>query len=227
VNGSIVGSFAVRARQGLPKNDAYNIIFIMPRYSSQHKAETRNRILRAADRVMKARGVESASVEAVMREAGLTVGGFYAHFPSKDALAHEALLAGLERSVDRLLASLADVPDGAPWVRALIRGYLAQADEPSLDRACPLTLFLPDVARGGREFQNAFAARTGALLDRIATHFPPVAGMARREAALAVYTGCVGAVVLARAVAAPEARQRILATAEKTLLRALGIAVSE
>ena len=48
--------------------------------------------------------------------------------------------------------------------------------------------------------------------------------MTRREAALAVYTRCVGAVVLARAVAAPEARQRILATAEKTLLRALGIA---
>jgi len=51
--------------------------------------------------------------------------------------------------------------------------------------------------------------------------------MTRREAALAVYTGCVGAVVLARAVAAPEARQRILATAEKTLLRALGIAATD
>ena len=200
---------------------------IMARYSSEHKADTRKKILQAADRVMKARGVEAASVEAVMREAGLTVGGFYAHFPSKDALAHEALLAGLEKSVDRLLASLTAVPDGEPWVRALIRRYLAQADDPSLERACPLTLFLPDVARGGREFQNAFAARTGELLDRIAAHFPPVAGMTRREAALAVYTGCVGAVVLARAVAAPDARQRILATAEKTLLRALGIAAAD
>jgi TetR/AcrR family transcriptional repressor of nem operon len=196
----------------------------MARYSGQHKAETRTRILDAADRVMKARGVDAASVEAVMREAGLTVGGFYAHFPSKEALAHEALLAGLEASVDRLLAALDAVPDGAPWVHALIRRYLVQADDASLERACPLTLFLPDVARGGREFQNAFAARTSALLDRIAAHFPPVNGMTRREAALAVYTGCVGAVVLARAVPAPDARQRILATAEKTLLRALGIA---
>jgi TetR/AcrR family transcriptional repressor of nem operon len=197
---------------------------IMARYSSEHKAQTRQRILGAADRVMKARGVEAATVDAVMREAGLTVGGFYAHFPSKDALAQEALLAGLEASVDRLLASLVAVPDGTAWVRALIRRYLAQADDASLERACPLTLFLPDVARGSREFKNAFAARTGALLDRIAAHFPVVPGMVPREAALAVYTTCVGAVVLARAVAAPDARTRILATTEKTLVRALGLA---
>ncbi len=196
---------------------------IMSRYPREHKTETRRRILAAADRVMKARGVEASSVDAVMREAGLTVGGFYAHFPSKDALAEEALLAGLEASVDRLLHALSGTPDGAPWVRALIRLYLAQADDPALAHACPLTLFLPDVARGSREFRNAFAARTGALLDRIAAHFPEVPGMTRREAALAVYTSCVGAVVLARAVAAPEARERILATAEKAALRAVGI----
>lgn len=199
-------------------------MYIMARYSSEHKAETRKRILGAADRVMKARGVGAATVDSVMREAGLTVGGFYAHFPSKEALAQEALLAGVEASVDRLLASLAPVPDGAAWVRTLIRRYLAQADEPSLERACPLTVFLPDVARGSRELKNAFAQRTGALLDRIALHFPEVPGMSRREAALAVYTSCIGAVVLARAVAAPDARARILATTEKTLLRALGIA---
>lgn len=196
----------------------------MARYSSKHKGETRERILRAADRVMKARGVEAASVDAVMREAGLTVGGFYAHFPSKDALAQETVLAGLEASVDRLLSSLAAVPDGAPWVRALIRAYLAQAEDPALEHACPLTLFLPDVARADRELKNAFAQRTGALLARIAEHFPDVPGMTRREAALAVYASCVGAVVLARAVAAPDARARIVAATQLTLERALGLA---
>jgi TetR/AcrR family transcriptional repressor of nem operon len=161
-----------------------------------------------------------------MQAAGLTVGGFYAHFPSKEALAHEALLAGLDANVDRLLAALADVPPGAAWVRALIRRYLAQANDDALERACPLTLLLPDVARGGRDLQNAFAARTGQQLERIAAQFPEVAGMTRREAALAVYTTCVGAVTLARAVAAPDARQRILATAETTLVRALGLAAA-
>jgi TetR/AcrR family transcriptional regulator, transcriptional repressor for nem operon len=196
----------------------------MSRYSSEHKAQTRNRILSAADRVMKARGVDAASVDAVMREAGLTVGGFYAHFASKEALAQESLLASLERSVERMLASLAPVADAREWVRVLIRHYLAQADDPDLEHACPMTLFLADVARGDVAWQNAFAERTGVLLDRIAAHFPEVPGMSRRQAALAVYTSCVGAVVVARAVAAPEAKRRIVRTTEQMLLRSLGLA---
>ena len=98
----------------------------MARYSNEHKSQTRERILAAADRVIKARGVEASSVEAVMREAGLTVGGFYAHFPSKEALAQEALWYSLERSVDGLLAQLAPIKDKREWARALIDRYLAQ-----------------------------------------------------------------------------------------------------
>jgi TetR/AcrR family transcriptional repressor of nem operon len=199
----------------------------MARYDAEHKQLTRIRILEAADRVMKARGIAAASVEAVMREAGLTVGGFYAHFRSKEALAREALLYGLETSVERLLISLQGIDDPAERTRTLIRNYLAQAQDPALDHACPLTLLLPDVARDDRDAQNAFAVRTGALLERIAVHFPQVPGMSRREAALAVYTSCVGAVALARAVAAPEARQRIVGTTEKMLLRLLGVAPAD
>ena len=195
----------------------------MSRYSAEHKTQTRKAILDAADRVVKARGVEAASVEAVMHEAGLTVGGFYAHFPSKDALAQESLLHGLEISVERTLASLASITDKAQWVRALIRHYLAQVDDPSLEHACPMTLLLPDVARGGRDLRNAFAERSGVLLDRVAAHFPEIPGMSRRSAVLVVYTSCIGAVVLARAVAAPEARQRIVGATETMLIRALSL----
>lgn len=195
----------------------------MSRYSAEHKTRTRGRILAAADRVMKAQGVQAASVEAVMREAGLTVGGFYAHFPSKEALAHEAMLAGMEASVERMLATTHAVTDPKAWVRALIQAYLAQANDPDLAHACPLTLMLPEVARGDRDLRNAFAERTGALLARIAARFPDVPGMGKREAALAVYTSCVGAVALARAMPAPEARQRIVATTERMLVRLLGL----
>ena len=196
----------------------------MSRYSAEHKTRTRGRILAAADRVMKAQGVQAASVEAVMREAGLTVGGFYAHFPSKEALAHEAMLAGMEASVERMLADdRTTSTDPKAWVRALIHTYLAQVDDPELAHACPLTLMLPEVARGDRELRNAFAERTGALLARIAAHFPDVPGMSKREAALAVYTSCVGAVSLARAMPAPEARQRIVATTERMLVRLLAL----
>jgi len=195
----------------------------MARYATEHKGETRQRILKAADDLMKVRGFDSASVADVMTRAGLTVGGFYAHFPSKEALAREALLFGLSRSVDRLLGSLAAIEDPKAWVHALIRQYLAQADDPDLERACPMTLALPELARADREARNAFAMHTGALLDRIAERFPEVEGMTRREAALFVYTSCAGAVSVARAVASPEARHRILGTTERMLVRALGL----
>ena len=195
----------------------------MARYSNEHKSQTRERILAAADRVIKARGVEASSVEAVMREAGLTVGGFYAHFPSKEALAQEALWYSLERSVDGLLAQLAPIKDKREWARALIDRYLAQVEDPALEHACPMTLLLPDLARADPDAQNAFAVRTGVLLNRIAENFPEVPGMSRREAALAVYTSCAGAVSVARAVAAPEARQRIVRTTQRMLMRALAL----
>ena len=195
----------------------------MARYSNEHKSQTRERILAAADRVIKARGVEASSVEAVMRDAGLTVGGFYAHFPSKEALAQEALWYSLERSVDGLLAQLAPIKDKREWARALIDRYLAQVEDPALEHACPMTLLLPDLARADPDAQNAFAVRTGVLLNRIAENFPEVPGMSRREAALAVYTSCAGAVSIARAVAAPEARQRIVRTTQRMLVRALAL----
>jgi TetR/AcrR family transcriptional repressor of nem operon len=196
---------------------------IMARYAPEHKGETRRRILEAADDLIKAKGLEAASVSEVMRRAGLTVGGFYAHFASKELLAQEALLFGLTRSVERMLASLDRIADPKARVRALISQYLAQADDPDLGHACPMTLLLPELARADRDTRNVFAAHTGGLLDRIADRFPDVEGMTRREAALFVYSSCAGAVSVARAVASPEARHRILATTERMLVRALSL----
>jgi TetR/AcrR family transcriptional repressor of nem operon len=195
----------------------------MARYAAEHKGETRRRILEAADQLIKAQGVDVVSVSEVMRRAGLTVGGFYAHFPSKEALAQEALLLGLTRSVERMLASLDRIADPRARVRALISQYLAQAEDPDLGHACPLTLLLPGLARAERDTRNAFSAHTGALLDRIAERFPEIDGMTRRDAALFVYTSCAGAVSVARAVASPDARQRILGTTERMLVRALSL----
>jgi TetR/AcrR family transcriptional regulator, transcriptional repressor for nem operon len=193
----------------------------MARYPAKHKGQTRTRILAASDRLLKERGTEAASIDAVMKRAGLTVGGFYAHFASKDELARETLLYGLDTSTDRLLASLAGINDDRAWVRALIHAYLHQVDRPDLAAACPLTLLLPDVARSGREFQTAFAQRTGALLDRVAHRFPAVAGLSSREVAIAVFASCAGAVALARTMPSVAARARILDAVEATLCAAL------
>ena len=90
---------------------------IMARYPAEHKGETRRKILQASEELMKERGVEAASVDEVMRGAGLTVGGFYAHFASKEELAAETLLFGLEQSFERMIRAL----DGLEGARGCAR----------------------------------------------------------------------------------------------------------
>jgi len=198
----------------------------MARYPAEHKRQTRARILAASDALLKRRGPDGVSVDAVMREAGLTVGGFYAHFASKDELTRETLVQGLEASMDRLLAPLVEIPDDRAWLGALIRRYLDQAETPDLAAACPLTLMLSEVARGGPSLQTVFAERTGALLDRVAARFPETAGLSSREVAIAVFASCAGAVALARTIPAPHARRRILHATETMLHSWLGLAAA-
>jgi len=193
----------------------------MARYPIEHKGETRERILEAADRVFKEVGIEGASVDAIMREAGLTVGGFYGHFESKRELAREAVCSGLERSMERLLTPLESMADDKAWLKALIRGYLQQIDGAALGTACPLTLMLPEIARGGTEFQRAFGEKTRAILDRITPRFPEMGGRSRRETAVFVFASCAGAISLARAIGAPRARERVIAATEAMLSQLL------
>jgi len=83
-------------------------------------------------------------------------------------------------------------------VRAMIRAYLAQADDPELEHACPMTLLLADVARGDDARRRRFADTTRAMLDRVVGHFPACDGLSPREVAIATYSALVGAVSLAR-----------------------------
>ncbi len=194
----------------------------MARYDPEHKGQTRTRILSAADRLIKRRGADAATVAATMQAAGLTVGGFYAHFASKEELARESLLFGLDESFRRLTAGLDDLDDRA-WLRALIRRYFAQLDVDALDDGCPLTLSLPEVARDDEAFRARFGAHAAMLVKALQHRFPAVAGMAPAEVALAVFAALSGAVALARAVARPHARPRVVAATEKMLYAMLDL----
>lgn len=194
----------------------------MARYPAERKSATRLRILEAADRLIVERGPQGASVEAVMREAGLTVGGFYAHFDSKEALVDEALLAGLARSFARLTEGLEHAPP-AVFARTLIERYLRQATENALANACPLTLLLPEIARAGDASRRHFAKATAQLLGDIEARLPSVPGMPPRDVALALFAALAGAVSFARVAATPRGRDRILAATATSLARWLDL----
>lgn len=194
----------------------------MSRYPAERKPQTRARIVAAAERLIKARGPDAASVAAVMKEAGLTVGGFYAYFPSKEALVDEALLAGIERSLDRMLRGLEDASPQV-FARALIDRYLQQATHGDLMDACPLTVLLPEVARADDAYRQVFATRTAALVNRVEARLPEVPGMAPRDVALAMFAALAGAVSFARAAATTRGRDRILAATQASLERWMGL----
>lgn len=194
----------------------------MARYPAARKVATRERILDAAEALIKERGIDTATVEAVMRKAGLTVGGFYAHFSSKEALAQAALVAGVERSFERLTSGLDDHSPHA-FAKELIRRYLGQVDAADFEGACPLPLLLPEVARGDAGFRDVFAARTGELVANVERRLPAVEDMPPRDVALAVFAALAGAVSFARAAATPRGRRRIVAATEASLYRLLGL----
>jgi TetR/AcrR family transcriptional regulator, transcriptional repressor for nem operon len=194
----------------------------MPRYPAERKGATRARILAAAEAVIKQRGSEAATVETVMHRAGLTVGGFYAHFESKEALTREALITGMEHSFEQLIAGLEEASP-SEFARALIRRYLAQVESPDLEAACPLTLLLPEVARSEPAFRDAFAARSAEIIARVEGRLPAVDGMSTRDVALAVFASLAGAVSFARAASTPRGRRRIVHATAASLGRLLGL----
>lgn len=164
----------------------------MARVSRETAAAHREAIVAAAGRLFRARGVERVGVAEVTREAGLTHGGFYGHFASKEALAAEAIAAAFAESRQRI-ATLA--PEA--WVKA----YLSRSHRDAPESGCPLPALAAEAARGdeslGRAFAEGLAALVEALADRLGDG--PVGG--RRAAANELVALMVGGQSLARSLA--------------------------
>ena len=192
------------------------------RYGSEHKQKTRDRVLKVAAKEIRAEGPHRVGVAGVMSKAGLTHGGFYAHFASKEALARETLIVAVEKSFARLTAGLDELEPPA-FAAALIHRYLAQLDDPGLAQACPMTVALPEIARSDDAFRSEFTARTAALVAQIEHRLPAVAGMAPRDVALATLSALAGGVGFARAAGSVRARKRIAAATAAALARLLDL----
>ncbi|HET6183910.1 MAG TPA: helix-turn-helix domain-containing protein [Acetobacteraceae bacterium] len=175
-------------------------------------AETRARILAVAARLFRKDGIDAVGVDAVMREAGLTHGGFYTHFASKEALVAEVAALVMRRSGERWQAIARENEAGAGY-RKLVLDYLGMSHVAAPDHGCPLTALGPEIARRP-------AARAGvtegmrAMLDALERCIP--AGGAE-EATSALCT-MVGAVVLARISDDPTLSETILSAARTKLL---------
>ncbi|MCS6802643.1 MAG: TetR/AcrR family transcriptional regulator [Chloroflexota bacterium] len=176
---------------------------------------TRRRILEQTARAIRATGIERVGISALMGALGLTHGGFYAHFPSKDALAAEALAAALAEQCDRLLAAGEDGP------AAMVDAYLSPAHRDHPEDGCPLPAVAAEVARGSPAVRRAFTAAFANTVARLATRLPGDRAAAREDAALALIAGMCGALLLSRAVDDPRLADRILLAARAAWQRLL------
>jgi len=188
------------------------------RYSSDHKAETRERVLKEAANEIRAKGPDNVAVSGVMARAGLTHGGFYAHFPSKDALVKEAIgtmFADARARSDKIDA------DGDPRdvLRAYIDFYLSPAHRDRRDRGCPLPTLSGDFARSQPETRERFGAGVVGIATRLAAPLAKL-GYADPDAeAHALLAQLVGGVALARAVGDAALSDALLADTNASIVR--------
>src|SRR5215472_11717521 len=140
------------------------------RYSDQHKAKTHERVLKKAAEQMCRRGVQGTGIANLMGKVGLTHGGFYAHFPDKNALIAEATGPMLEEGFAGVIAAAEAAPEGKK-VRAMINRYLSTQHRDS-PQACPVAGLAGEMGRQSERVRTAYAASIEDRLKLIARFFP-------------------------------------------------------
>jgi TetR/AcrR family transcriptional repressor of nem operon len=190
------------------------------RYAKGHKEATRQRIVEAAATRFRQEGIDAVGVANLMAGVGLTQGGFYNHFESKDDLARASIAAAWRDALARLDESLEQAGDRA--LETLVDRYLSAAHRDHPGSGCTAAALAPEVARGSLAVREAFTEGLRRFADLIAAALP--AGLKpkqRRERALAVMAAMAGALALARAAADPGLSDALLAAGRQAAL-ALG-----
>ncbi|MDE1897166.1 MAG: TetR/AcrR family transcriptional regulator [Rhodospirillales bacterium] len=194
------------------------------RFEKGHKEQTRQRIIETAAQKFRKDGVAATGIAGLMAEAGLTHGGFYAHFTSKEDLVRAALEAALDQTTASRQQALASAQPGTESLEALIRFYLRPAHRDTPEQGCAAAALISEIARHEPETRAAFTARLRGLLEQFASVFPPEADPeARRRAAIGLFGTLLGCLQMARAVDDPVFSDQILASGVEAARRLANI----
>src|SRR4051812_32596033 len=167
------------------------------RYSKEHKQETHARIVKKASVRLREKGAHGIGVADLMKEAGLTHGGFYAHFDSREALVVEAFAYAMDRSIERWRQLSAQTPPEQRFA-AIIDAYLSKAHRDNPGHGCAVPALAAEIGRESPKTRKAFAAKLEQMIDMIAEQIPDVAPKVARAQAMAALTTMMGTVVMAR-----------------------------
>ena len=187
------------------------------RYRPEHKVEVHRKLLKDASRRVRAEGITGAAVSSVMRDSGLTHGGFYKHFGSKDDLLAQSLSEAFREMADYLTQVAEKSQPGTAW-KAIVKAYLSPEHCDHAERGCPLAALAPELARADHAMKGPIRA---ALIKYKARMLPLMPGRQTAEkerAFFTIFSTMIGAVAIARVLPDQAARARVLASARDFLL---------
>lgn len=187
------------------------------RYSKEHKLETHARIVKKASVRLREKGAHGVGVADLMKEAGLTHGGFYAHFDSREALMIEAFAYAMDRSTDRWrqLAGAVPAPDR---LAAIVEAYLSPQHRDNPGHGCAVPALGAEIARESPKTRKAFAAKLEQMVSMLAQQIPDVGPAAARKQAMASLATMMGALVLSRVAGTGEFSDEILEAGRSAVL---------
>ena len=178
-----------------------------------HKARTRQRILDEASVVMRECGTEGIGVASLMKRAGLTHGGFYAHFESREALV-EAVIAAMFADSAQRFAAIIQIEDPAERLTQLIDNYLSEHHRNTPGEGCPMPALVSEIAHLPIETRTLFSQRRDAVRQRLAQ---------ADDVAASMLAEMVGAVALARACPDDEEARNMLAVSRRSVKQRAGL----
>ena len=178
----------------------------MARYDKEHKQATRQRIIEMAGHRFKQDGIDGSGVATLMADAGLTNGGFYAHFASKDDLVANVVADQLGAQAEGFSA----LAPGRAGLEEFLRGYLSPQHRDNPGAGCPSAALLDEIGRCTGATKDAYTEGARAIVDEIAARLAPDDPQSARGKALGLYTMAVGTLQLSRALSDPSFADEVL-----------------
>ena len=186
------------------------------RYPSEHKAEVHQKIVKDAARRLRSEGMSGAAVAEVMRDTGLTHGGFYKHFANKDELVMESVREAFRDIKDKLVRAAGQSRSEAPW-KAIAKSYLSLEYSDHAERGCPLTARAPELARGDKKMSGQIFAELVSYRDRMLPFMPGRRTRDKERTFFVIFSTMIGAVQIARLMPDPAIQEKVLASAREFL----------
>ena len=187
------------------------------RYSREHKLETHARIVKRASVRLREKGAHGIGVADLMKDAGLTHGGFYAHFDSREALVIEAFAHAMDRSTENW-RKLAEQTPPEQRMAAIVDSYLTPVHRDDPGHGCAIPALGAEIARESPKTRKAFAAKLEQMIDALAVQIPDLPRKAARKQAMAAIATMMGTLVMARVAGNGEFSEEILSSGREAVL---------